>query len=148
MFVRNSLTIFNQRFLPRVSENSFLSSLAVSKYYGLIPAISLCVFVAMFRVGVSPVPWFMAPEIIPTEAQKWAPSVIVCITWGTSFILSKCFLPAIKALGQIPVYSFFLIVNLIGFFYTVIFIPETKNKSRDEIQRALGAVIPENQIEK
>lgn len=89
-------------------------------------------------------PWFMAPEIIPTEAQKWAPSTIVCITWGTSFILSKCFLPAIGAFGQVPVFSFFLAVNFIGFLYTWLFIPETKNKSRDEIQRELGATISDD----
>lgn len=92
----------------------------------------------MFRIGVSPIPWFMAPEIIPTEAQKWAQSTIVCITWGTSFLLSKSFLPAIQAFGQIPVYSFFLLVCAIGILYTYIFIPETKNKSRKEIQRELG----------
>ncbi|XP_065212241.1 facilitated trehalose transporter Tret1-like [Planococcus citri] len=108
--------------------------------YGLIPSITLCIFVAMFRLGVSPIPWFMAPEIIPTEAQKWAPSTIVCITWGTSFLLSKSFLPAINASGQLPVYSFFLIVCAIGVLYTWIFIPETKNKSRQEIQKELGAV--------
>lgn len=94
----------------------------------------------MFRLGVSPIPWFMAPEIIPTEAQKWAPSTIVCITWGTSFLLSKNFLSAIEAFGQVPVYSFFLIVCAIGVVYTWVFIPETKNKSRHQIQQELGAV--------
>lgn len=95
----------------------------------------------MFRLGVSPVPWFMIFEIVPTEAQKWAPSFIVSFTWGTSFLLSKSFLPAIQTFGQVPVYIFFLAVCITGYFYTLIFIPETKNKSREQIQRELGATM-------
>jgi len=95
----------------------------------------------MFRLGVSPIPWFMTPEIVPTEAQKWVPAVIVIFTWGSSFFISKFFLLSLETFGQVTVYSFFSALCFFGFFYTWIFIPETKNKSREEIQRELGATV-------
>lgn len=136
----SNLPTTKNNFSKFTSPDNLIDNVAANRnIYGLMPAGSLCLFVAMFRLGVSPVPWFMAPEIIPIEAQKWAPSTIVCITWGTSFLLSKTFLPAIQAFGQVPVYTFFLVVCVIGVLYTWIFIPETKNKTREEIQQALGA---------
>lgn len=106
---------------------------------GWIPAVTLCVFVGFFRIGVSPIPWFMSPELIPTEAQRWAQSIIVCISWGTSFLLSLSYLGLVEQFGQVAVYSFFTLVCAFGIFFTAFVVPETRNKSRVEIQRQLGA---------
>lgn len=111
----------------------------ISQQYGWLPTVCLCLFVGMFRFGVSPIPWFMAPELIPTEAQRWAPSGIVCITWGTSFLFSLSYLPSVTAFGQVAVYSFFTVVSFLGVIYTWLIVPETRNKSREQIQIELGA---------
>lgn len=111
----------------------------ISQQYGWLPTVCLCLFVGMFRFGVSPIPWFMAPELIPTEAQRWAPSGIVCITWGTSFLFSLSYLPSVTAFGQVAVYSFFTVVSFLGVVYTWLIVPETRNKSREQIQIELGA---------
>lgn len=107
--------------------------------FGWIPVLSISVFVGIFRLGVGPIPWFMCAELIPTEAQRWALPAILFTAWGVAFLCSKTYLAAVDIFGFTNVFTFFIIVCSFGLLETIFLLPETKNKSRVQIQQDLGS---------
>lgn len=101
--------------------------------------LTISVFVGIFRLGVGPIPWFMCAELIPTEAQRWALPAILFIAWGVAFLCSKTYLAAVDVFGFSNVFIFFIIICTLGLLETIFLLPETKNKSRVQIQQALGS---------
>lgn len=106
---------------------------------GWIPVVTVSSFVGSFRLGVGPIPWFMCSELLPIEAQRWALPIIFFVAWSFAFICSKSYLDAVTTFGYQQVFIFFGIICVVGLLFTFFLIPETKNKSRAQIQEELGS---------
>lgn len=124
----------------RVWHYIHFSGYTIEEQFGWIPVLAICIFVGIFRFGVGPIPWFLGAELVPIDAQRWALPTIFFIGWGIAFIWSKSYLAAVAAFGYVIVFIFFMFVCVLGLLHTLI-IPETKSKSRIEIQEALGAPV-------
>uniref|UniRef100_A0A914E3Z7 Major facilitator superfamily (MFS) profile domain-containing protein n=1 Tax=Acrobeloides nanus TaxID=290746 RepID=A0A914E3Z7_9BILA len=94
-------------------------------------------FVISFATGPGSIPWFFVSEIFPSSARGSANSIAVMANWTANFIVGVSFLPINNLLGQ---YTFLVFVSLLAFFifFTYKFVPETKGKTVDEINRELS----------
>jgi sugar porter (SP) family MFS transporter len=101
--------------------------------------VCLLVYIMGFAVGLGPVFWLMISEIFPIQMRGPAMAVCTMFNWGLNFAISYTFLSltdAITKSGTFWLYAFFGVCALV-FFITVV--PETKDRSLEEIQSDLGA---------
>jgi sugar porter (SP) family MFS transporter len=99
----------------------------------------LLFYIMGFAIGLGPVFWLMISEIFPLALRGPAMAVCTMFNWGFNFAISYTFLTltgAITKAGAFWLYAFFAVCALV-FFVTVV--PETKDKSLEEIEVDLGA---------
>jgi sugar porter (SP) family MFS transporter len=117
----------------------FFASSSLQHNAGWFSLACLLVYIAGFAIGLGPVFWLMIAEIFPLQMRGPAMAVCTMFNWGFNFLISYTFLTlttAITKQGTFWLYAFFGICAVI-FFVTVV--PETKDRSLEEIQSDLGA---------
>ncbi|GLH08899.1 Facilitated trehalose transporter Tret1, partial [Gryllus bimaculatus] len=99
----------------------------------------VCLVVVMFNIsfGYGPIKYFMMAELMPTEAKGWGSSVCVCFSRIFSFTIAKEFPIMTTSLGQDVTYAIFCVFSFLGTLFIVFFVPETKGKTREQIQQEL-----------
>lgn len=102
--------------------------------YGWVPVVVICVFISLFRAGLGPIPWFMMAEVLPMECKSWATSVVVCFTWICTFFVTKLFVIIVDTIGFTYTYLVMSSVATVGLFFIIYCVPETKDKSSEEIR--------------
>ncbi|CAD5212191.1 unnamed protein product [Bursaphelenchus okinawaensis] len=98
--------------------------------------IFVLLFVVAFATGPGSIPWFFVSEIFPSSARGAAASVATLANWLANFLVGVSFLPLNNILRQ---YSFLVFSFLLGIFivFTYKFVPETKGKTLDEINKQM-----------
>jgi SP family arabinose:H+ symporter-like MFS transporter len=93
--------------------------------------------IACYGMSLAPVTWVILSEIFPNRIRGTAMSVATFSLWAACFILTYTF-PLLnqwlKASGTFWVYG---AICLLGFFYILRRLPETKGKSLEEIEDEL-----------
>lgn len=100
---------------------------------GVSTLIFILGFVAIFQMTWGPVAWVMVSEIFPNKIRGQAVAIAVMLLWTANWIASTTFPPLNDMFGP----GAFLIYGLIStfaFFFMWKFVPETKNKSLEEIE--------------
>lgn len=89
-------------------------------------------FVGSFAIGMGSVPWLIMPEIFPTRTLAAASAMCMGLNWMCNFVVSYAFPPLNDLLGN---YTFlvFAVINALGFLFVLVFVPETKGRSIEEI---------------
>lgn len=103
-----------------------------------LPLTSLCVFLIAFSVGYGPVPWLMLSEIYSKDYNAIASPVSGAFNWMLAFAITSTFGYISDAIGIGPTFWIFAGLSLIGFFFSVFVVVETKAKSMADIQRLLS----------
>ena len=108
---------------------------------GLISLVGVLLFIASFAMSMGPVVWVVLSEMYPNNIRSVAMSVAVAAQWAANYMVSQSF-PIITESqinesefwnGSLPYYIFIFFIIFILFF-TNKMIPETKNKSLEEIE--------------
>ncbi|CAH1381783.1 unnamed protein product [Tenebrio molitor] len=128
----------------------FLSHLALGAYFYLqtstdvdvtgiswLPLFSLIMFFVMYNFGMGPLPWTVSSELFPVSVKSYAASLVSCVCWTTSFLVTKFFNNLNEAIGQGQTFWLFGGFCLATWVFTIFFVPETKGKSFQEIQEIL-----------
>jgi hypothetical protein len=88
-------------------------------------------------MGFGMVPFVITAECFPTYAVASASSACLALNWLCNFIIGLIFPTLLSACGPY-VFLIFAGLALVALVFVYIFIPETKQKSLDEIGRQLG----------
>lgn len=111
---------------------------------GWLPVTSLSVFIIMFSLGLGPIPWMFLTEIFPPSIKGPASSIACLSNWLFCFAVTFGFDPVCKAIHQSFTFWLFSIISILGSIFVLMLVPETKGKSLDEVQYALGGDPPAN----
>ncbi|KAL8947775.1 MAG: hypothetical protein Q9222_005984 [Ikaeria aurantiellina] len=106
--------------------------LALSLMFGIkvLAAVATLAFVASFAVGLGPVPFILANELVGPEAVGATQSTGLAANWIATFIVSQFFPIVDKALGgHGKVYFVFAGFALVFGAFIAYWVPETKGKS-------------------
>ncbi|XP_065316545.1 solute carrier family 2, facilitated glucose transporter member 1-like [Gordionus sp. m RMFG-2023] len=92
------------------------------------------VFVCFFAIGPGVIAWFISAELFTQAPRPKAMSISVIFNWFGNFLVGLLFPVAHKYLHN---YVFLVFTVLLVFFwlYTYKFLPETKNKTSEELSR-------------
>uniref|UniRef100_A0A0N4ZUW6 MFS domain-containing protein n=1 Tax=Parastrongyloides trichosuri TaxID=131310 RepID=A0A0N4ZUW6_PARTI len=103
----------------------------ISSYLAIVTVI---VYVIFFATGPGGIPWFYVSEIFNSSARGIATSISCFVNWLAGFCVGLLFPVANSYLKQ---YTFIIFIIFLGLAITFVFkyVPETKGKSIDEVQR-------------
>ncbi|XP_055307619.1 facilitated trehalose transporter Tret1-like isoform X2 [Sitodiplosis mosellana] len=105
---------------------------------GIIPLLSLVLFIICFSLGYGPIPWMMMGEMLAVDIKGIATSFTVEFNWISVFIITKSFEPMIEGFGGAVTFWIFGAIMVVGTVYGYICLFETKGKSNTEIQIILA----------
>jgi len=93
--------------------------------------------IGCYAMSLAPVTWVVISEIFPNRIRGAAMSVAVTALWIACFILTYTF-PILNAkLGPSGTFWLYAGICVAGFIYIFVKLPETKNKSLEQIEREL-----------
>ncbi|KAB0801232.1 hypothetical protein PPYR_05586 [Photinus pyralis] len=106
--------------------------------YGWVPLFSLIVYVLGFSLGFGPIPWLMLGEIFPIRVKGIAASFATAFHWLCTFVVTKSFVNIIQGVGPYGAFWIFGILSIASVVFVSLIVPETKNKSLDEIEAIMN----------
>ena len=93
--------------------------------------------IGCYAMSLAPVTWVVISEIFPNRIRGAAMSVAVSALWIACFILTFTF-PILNAkLGSSGTFWLYGVICLLGLVFIFFKLPETKNKSLEQIEREL-----------
>ncbi|KAK5113503.1 hypothetical protein LTR62_003372 [Meristemomyces frigidus] len=104
---------------------------------GWTSAAFLFIYMAAFGASWGPVPWAMPAEIFPSSLRAKGVALSTCSNWLNNFIIGLVTPPLVETTGY-GAYVFFAIFCLLSLVWTFIFVPETKGRSLEEMDRVFG----------
>jgi sugar porter (SP) family MFS transporter len=94
-------------------------------------------FVASFAFSIGPVMWVLFSELFPNWIRGIAISFVGFINSGVSFLVQLLFPLELDLLGSATTFLIYGIFAVLGFFFIVRMIPETKGKTLEELEAIL-----------
>ncbi len=93
--------------------------------------------IGCYALTLAPVTWVLIAEIFPNRVRSQAVSAAVSALWLASFALTYTFPLLNKALGTGGIFRTYGVICLLGWALVFFFVPETKGRSLEQIERAL-----------
>jgi len=96
-------------------------------------------YLASFAIGMGPVVWVVLAEIFPTRTRGLAMGIATVALWLADFLITQTAPMMYEAWG--PAYAFwsYAVLCVVCFFFVLAFLPETKGKTLEEIERSFLA---------
>ena len=99
--------------------------------------IGLILFVASFAISMGPVMWTLLSEIFPNRLRGLAISIMGFWNSIVSFSVATIFPVQLEQMGSTSTYLIYSLFSLISLIFVWKFIPETKGKSLEELEKKL-----------
>ncbi len=111
---------------------------------GFLSLLGVLIFIGAFAMSMGPVVWVLLSEMFPNKIRSVAMSVAVAAQWAANYVVTQTFPMVTESEmnnnafwnGSLPYFIFigFIIVIML---FTYKFIPETKGKSLEELEKIL-----------
>ncbi len=109
------------------------------KSHGWMVAIWLYIFMSFFAIGPGVCVWLALSELMPTRIRSNGMSIALVINQVVSTTLAGIFLPVVAKHGYSFMFFLFAGFTVIYFITAVFFLPETKGKTLEEIEKHFEA---------
>lgn len=103
---------------------------------GTLVLIFVLAYIAIYAFTLAPVTWVLLSEIFPNYIRSKALSLSSCVLWLATFLV-VLISPYLLKLSPIMNFIIFGICNVIGFFFVLKWVPETKGKTLEELETML-----------
>ncbi len=101
-------------------------------------------FVASFAISIGPVMWVMFSELFPLRVRGIAISFTGFINSGVSFLVQLVFPWELATIGNSMTFLIYGLFAVAGLIFVWRIVPETKNKSLEELEELLVRKRPDN----
>jgi sugar porter (SP) family MFS transporter len=92
-------------------------------------------YIIFFGIGLGPIVWLLISEIYPTRIRGKAMSLAILTVWGANWLVASTFLSVIHGVGPAITFWIFAAFCVLAFGFCFVFVPETKGKSLEDIER-------------
>ena len=100
----------------------------------ILPLIIILIFQSSFSVGIQPMSWLLVGELFPLEFRAAGSSLTSSISYTFAFLGVKTFVDLNSSLGLHGTFLVYSAINMGGCFFTMFFLPETKQKPLKEME--------------
>jgi MFS family permease len=94
-------------------------------------------FVASFAISLGPVMWVLFSELFPNRIRGLAISFVGLINSAVSFMVQLVFPWELETLGNATTFLIYGVFAVLGLIFIVRKIPETKNKTLEQLEKEL-----------
>lgn len=116
-----------------VSISSFiLGDIDIFPYIILLLIVS---FLAFMQACIGPLLWLLISEIIPLRFRGLGMGLCVLFVWVVNFVMGLVFPTLLSTLGLNFTFLVFVIVGVLSIGFVYYFVPETKGKTLEEIEK-------------
>ncbi|KAL5984623.1 hypothetical protein ACLOJK_041243 [Asimina triloba] len=100
----------------------------------VICIITVLTFMGTFSIGLGPLPWVYAPEILPLRLRAQGTSLAVAANCVTSDVIGMTFLSLLKAITIGGAFFLFADIAIVAWIFFYTFLPETRGKTLEETE--------------
>ncbi len=101
---------------------------------GLTAIFAMLIYVAFFAVSLGPVAWLIISEVYPLGIRGRAMGIATFANWISNYFVSLTFLSLIGILGAFGTFWLYAIICILGLWFVIKLVPETKGKTFEQIQ--------------
>lgn len=101
-------------------------------------ALGIYLFGIFYSPGEGPVPFTYSAEAYPLYIRAAGMSLATATTWLFNFVLSVTWPSLLKAFKPQGAFGWYGAWNIIGFLAVLMFVPETKGKTLEELDQVFG----------
>jgi MFS family permease len=120
--------------LAALGTHFHLQSYGMTQNLGLLPLISLIVFMVGFSIGYSSIPFLLMGELLPEKQRSFLSSIAGSLSLGVIFFITKTYHDLKNSVGEDGTFWLYSFVCLCSCFFVYFLVPETKGKSLTEIE--------------
>jgi sugar porter (SP) family MFS transporter len=113
-----------------------LGWLYFTKQHGLPLLLLVVAAIACYAMTLAPITWVVLSEIFPNDVRGVCMSICTAALWAACFMLTYTFPLLNSALGTARTFWIYAMVCTVGFFFVFRYLPETKQKTLEEIQQS------------
>lgn len=103
---------------------------------GTLVFIFIMAYIGTYAFTLAPVTWVLLSEIFPNYIRSKALALASCVLWLATFVVVLVS-PYLLKLSPVINFLIFAILNVVGIFFVWRYVPETKGKSLEEIEKFL-----------
>ncbi|EOC0001363.1 sugar porter family MFS transporter [Cronobacter turicensis] len=107
---------------------------AVGQYLAVL---ILLLFITGFAMSAGPLIWVLCSEIQPLAGRDFGVTCSTMANWIANMIIGATFLTLIDTIGSSNTFWLYGLLNVVCIVLTLLFVPETKNISLEDIERNL-----------
>jgi MFS transporter, SP family, arabinose:H+ symporter len=117
---------------------------------GIWLLVCVVLFIAAFAMAMGPIGWLLCSEIFPNRVRGRAMAVAAFTVWVSCYVVAQTFpmLNDSPAIGPAKTFWIYCGVSLVSFFFVLRFVPETKGRTLEEIERFWSREAPAHAPEK
>lgn len=108
---------------------------ALESFQGYYMLVFLVGYVAFFAMSLGATIWVVISEVFPADVRASGQVLGSMTHWVCSALLT-CFFPMLLSIGAVYIFAFFSVVAFASLFFAI-WLPETKNKSLEQIQKEM-----------
>lgn len=102
--------------------------------FGYLAIVCVVFFIISFSLAWGPIPWSMMSELMPNHVRTLAGSIATFVNWTFAAIITSFFHSYAKSVTEAGAFWSFTVVMVFAIVLVIIFLPETKGHSLEEIQ--------------
>jgi facilitated trehalose transporter len=120
--------------LTALGTHFHLQKYGMEQSLGLLPVVSLIVFMVGFSIGYCSIPFLLMGELIPEKQRSFLSSIAGSLNLGIMFVVIKTYHDLRNSVGEDGTFWLYSCVCLCSCFFVYFLVPETKGKSLKEIE--------------
>lgn len=102
-----------------------------------LPATGAIMYIVMYSLGLAALPFTLVSELFPTNVKALGSTIVMATCNFCAFVVTKTYLIVAEQLGIHVAFWIFSACSLVGALFTLIYVPETKGKTLEQIQEKL-----------
>ncbi|KAL6574326.1 hypothetical protein OROHE_001230 [Orobanche hederae] len=102
---------------------------------GILSVVGVVCMIVFYSLGMGPIPWLIMSEILPPKIKGLAGSVATLANWFASWLVTMT-APLLLAWSSGGTFALYTVVCVFTVAFVSIWVPETKGKTLEEIQRS------------
>ena len=114
----------------------------IPQHGSYISFVALVSYITAYSISFGPITWILLSELFPLNLKARAISLGQAVNWTANALVSVTFLDMVHSFTLPVVFTGYLLMSVLALTFIYFYVPETKNKSLEELSYELRQESP------